>query len=406
MRSSSQFWNRERLVAGLLTEARKGNWTVVTGLRRFGKSSLALEVARRMTGPSAYVDLAGFHHEVSYGETPAVAVEAILRTLVARLSESAAARYTVALDAPALAAWLRALTAACGQSSGTAPPPLLLVVDEVEQLLTAPPEKLGRALDVMATLVGRLRSALAEPSSPNTGSSVSVVLCAALHPLLWAPLSTLGGQSLMGAFPSLCVPALDDEAAHAMMRGLGSRQGIRFDDDALTELVVASHGVPLLLRRLGTSVLELYDADRARQGALGAMRIGVEGAREAIKREQKGGSPLRVWVESEIAQADTSAGVLLRALAGAERVTVTALEQLVEAQVMERFGATGISEHLAPVELRRRAQEAASVMVRLLAESKLLVAHGDHTSPEAYSLPDGVLRRILQDSRRAEAKSA
>ncbi len=415
VRSSSQFWNRERLVAGLLTEARKGNWTVVTGLRRFGKSSLALEVARRMTGPSAYVDLAGFHHEVSYGETPAVAVEAILRTLVARLSESASARYpaavvpplpTVALDAPALAAWLRSLTAACGQSSGTAPPPLLLVVDEVEQLLTAPPEKLGRALDVMATLLGRLRSALAEPSSPNTGSSVSVVLCAALHPLLWAPLSTLGGQSLMGAFPSLCVPALDDEAAHAMMRGLGSRQGIRFDDDALTELVVASHGVPLLLRRLGTSVLELYDADRARQGALGAMRIGVEGAREAIKREQKGGSPLRVWVESEIAQADTSAGVLLRALAGAERVSVTALEQFVEAQVMERFGATGISEHLAPVELRRRAQEAASVMVRLLAESKLLVAHGDHTSPEAYSLPDGVLRRILQDSRRAEAKSA
>jgi hypothetical protein len=415
VRSSSQFWNRERLVAGLLTEARKGNWTVVTGLRRFGKSSLALEVARRMTGPSAYVDLAGFHHEVSYGETPAVAVEAILRTLVTRLSDSATARYpaavvpappTGALDAPALATWLRALSVACGQSSGTAPPPFLLVLDEVEQLLTAPPEKLGRALDVLATLTGRLRSALAEPSSPHAGSSVSVVLCAALHPLLWAPLSTLGGQSLMGAFPSICVPALDDEAAHTMMRGLGSRQGIRFDDDALSELVRASHGVPLLLRRLGTSVLELYDADRARQGALGAMRIGVEGAREAIKREEKGGSPLRVWVESEIAQDDTSAGVLLRALANADRVKVPALEKLVEAQVMERFGATGLTSHLTPGELKRRAQEAASVMVRLLAESKLLEAHGDLTSPEAFSLPDGVLRRILSSVRKPDAKSA
>lgn len=415
VRSSSQFWNRERLVAGLLTEARKGNWTVVTGLRRFGKSSLALEVARRMTGPSAYVDLAGFHHEVSYGETPAVAVEAILRTLVTRLSDSAAARYPAAvvpppptggLDAPALATWLRSLSVACGQSSGTAPPPFLLVLDEVEQLLTAPPEKLGRALDVMATLTGRLRSALSEPSSPHAGSSVSVVLCAALHPLLWAPLSTLGGQSIMGAFPSICVPALDDEAAHSMMRGLGSRQGIRFDDDALSELVHASHGVPLLLRRLGTSVLELYDADRARQGALGAMRIGVEGAREAIKREEKGGSPLRVWVESEIAQDDTSAGVLLRALANADKVKVAALEKLVEAQVMERFGATGLTSHLSPTELKRRAQEAASVMVRLLADSKLLEAHGDFTSPEAFSLPDGVLRRILQSARRAEPKSA
>lgn len=409
VRSSSQFWNRERLVAGLLTESRAGHWTVVTGLRRFGKSSLALEVARRTTGPSAYVDLAGFHHEVSYGETPAVAVDAILRTLVTRLADSASARFpaatvppipTEALDAPALAAWLRGLAVACGTSSGSPPPPMLLVLDEVEQLLSAPPEKLGRALDVLATLVGRLRSALSEPTSPHAGSTVGVVLCAAVHPLLWAPLATLGGQSLMGAFPSICVPALDDDAAHAMMRGLGSRQGIRFEDDALNALVRASHGVPLLLRRLGTSVLELYDADRARHGALGAVRIGIEGATEAIHREEREGSPLRVWVESEIAQADTSAGVLLRALAVEAKVSAVDLRRLVEKQVLERFAATGLTEHLAPAELTRRAQEAASVMVRLLADARLLEAHGDLTAPEAYSLPDGVLRRILSESRR------
>jgi hypothetical protein len=303
------------------------------------------------------------------------------------------------LDAPALATWLRALATACGTSSGTPPPPMMLVLDEVEQLLSAPPEKLGRALDVLATLTGRLRSAFSEPTSPHSGSTASVVLCAALHPLLWAPLSTLGGQSLMGAFPSICVPALDDDAAFAMMRGLGSRQGIRFEDDALGALVKASHGVPLLLRRLGTSVLELYDADRARQGSLGAVRIGIEGAQEAIRREERGGSPLRVWVESEIAQADSSAGVMLRALAEGPvgtRVPVASLERLVETQVMERFVATGLTAHLAPAELKRRAQEAASVMVRLLAESRLLEAHGDMTSPEAYSLPEGVLRRILK----------
>jgi hypothetical protein len=404
VRSSSQFWNRERLVAGLLTEARAGHWVVVTGLRRFGKSSLALEVARRTTGPSAYVDLAGFHHEVSFGDTPGVAVEAILRTLVMRLADSAAALFpaasvppvpTTTLDAPTLASWLKALGTACGTSSGTSPPPMLLVLDEVEQLLSAPPEKLSRALDVMATLTGRLRSAFSESSSPHAGSTVSVVMCAAIHPLLWAPLSTLGGQSIMGAFPSICVPALDDDAARAMMRGLGSRQGIRFEEDALEALVKASNGVPLLLRRLGTSVLELYDADRARQGALGAVRIGIEGATEAIRREERGGSPLRVWVESEIAQADTSPGLLLRALAQKKKVTVGELQKVVEAQVLERFEVTGLTAHLAPAELKRRAQEAASVMVRLLAESKLLEAHGDMTAPEAYSLPDGVLRRIL-----------
>jgi hypothetical protein len=186
-----------------------------------------------------------------------------------------------------------------------------------------------------------------------------------------------------------------------MMRGLGSRQGIKFEDDALIALVRASGGVPLLLRRLGTSVLELYDADRARQGALGAVRIGIEGATEAIRREERGGSPLRVWVESEIAQADTTAGVLLRALANEKKVTVVALEKLVETQVMERFTATGLTAHLAPAELKRRAQEAASVMVRLLAESRLLEAHGDMTAPEAYSLPDGVLRRILTEAKKS-----
>jgi hypothetical protein len=405
VRSSSQFWNRERLVAGLLTESRAGNWVVVTGLRRFGKSSLALEVARRTTGPSAYVDLAGFHHEVSFGETPAVAVEAILRTLVMRLSDSTTARYPAAvvpplpsgsLDAPTLAAWLRALATACGTSSGSPPPSMLLVVDEVEQLLSVDPQRMERALAVLATLTGRLRSAFSEPSSPHAGNTVGVVLCAAMHPLLWAPLATLGGQSIMGAFPSICVPCLDDDAALAMMRGLGAQQGIRFEDDALEALVRASQGVPLLLRRLGTSVLELYDADRARQGALGAVRIGIEGANEAIRREERGGSPLRVWVESEIAQADTSAGILLRALAQADRVPVASLQRMVEIKVMERFAATGLTDHLAPAELKRRAQEAASVMVRLLAESKLLQLHGDLTSPEAYSLPDGVLRRILK----------
>lgn len=405
VRSSSQFWNRERLVAGLLTESRNGNWTVVTGLRRFGKSSLALEVARRMTGPSAYVDLSGFHHEVTHGETPAVAVEAVLRTLVARLVDSTAVRFpaatvpavpTGALDAPTLGAWLKSLGVACGTSAGTPPPPMLLVLDEVEQLLSAPPDKLGRALDVLATLVGRLRSALAEPSSPHAGSTVGVAFCAAMHPLLWAPLATLGGQSLMGAFPSICVPALDDDSAHAMMRGLGGQQGIRFDDDALDALVKASHGVPLLLRRLGTSVLELYDADRARQGALGAMRIGVEGATEAIRRETKDGSPVRVWVESEIAAAEGSAGVMLRALAQSGRpVPVTTLQKLVETQVMDRFTTTGLTAHLPPSELKRRAQEAASVMVRLLADSRLLEGHGDLTAPDGYSLPDGVLRTIL-----------
>ena len=39
-------------------------------------------------------------------------------------------------------------------------------------------------------------------------------------------------------------------------------------------------------------------------------------------------------------------------------------------------------------------------MVRLLIDSRLVESHGDVTSPDALSLPDGVIRRILKEGRR------
>jgi hypothetical protein len=92
---------------------------------------------------------------------------------------------------------------------------------------------------------------------------------------------------------------------------------------------------------------------------------------------------------------------MLRALAREGQLTILQLSKLVEAHVMARFADTGLTSMLAPAELKRRAQEASVVMVRLLAESRLLEAHGDHTSPDAYSLPDGVIRRILAETPKA-----
>ncbi len=402
--SSSQFWNRERLVSGLLAEARAGHWLVVTGLRRFGKSSLSMEVARRLTGPSAYVDLAGFHHEIGFLEDPSQAVDAVLRAVCARLAETATALYSKApipeppmtsLDAAAFSAWTRKLTAACTDAAGGRPPPLLIVLDEIEQVLAVGPARLGHVLDVLSILFGRLKNAIGEVPHEGAASPIGVLLASALHPLLWAPLRTLGQQSIMGAFPSICVPCLPDEAASAMMRGLGARQGIRFSEEALSLIIRQSQGVPLLLRRIGTSILELYDSDRARQGALGAVQVGIEAAREALAREEKKGSPLRVWVESEIADASGVGGALLRRLASNGKVPTRLLRTMAEEMAREQFASSGIGAHLQSAELGRRAEEAASVIVRLLGESGLLVSHGDLTDPEAYELPDGAIRRIL-----------
>lgn len=404
--SSAQFFNRERLVSGLLAAAQAGHWVVVTGLRRFGKSSLALEVARRLPGPSAYVDLAGFDHEIGRDEDPGHAANAILRYVCLRLVESARSRWSAAemppapaegasLDAAALTLWFRDLSRACREASGR-PPPLLVVLDEFEQVLAVGPTKLAHALDVLAIVIGRLKSAVGDAAMPDGGSRIGLVLASALHPLLWAPLRTLAHQSIMGSFQRVCVPCLADDAATTMMRGLGARQGIRFTDAALARIVEESQGVPLLLRRIGASVLELYDPERARQGSLGAVEIGIEGATEAIEREAREGSPVRVWVETEIASRTTVAGALLRLLARNESATVSSLRVLAKRMIAEDFVRTGIDQTLTPEELDRRAEEAAHVTLQLLDESGLLIPIGDLTSPDAYSLPEGAIRRALR----------
>lgn len=401
--TAGQFWNRERLVSGLLASVRSGQWVVVTGLRRFGKSSLALEVARRIPGPSAYVDLAGFHEEIVLRGEARTGATAILRFLTRALLESARAQDPSATlpDAPTdveaadLTRFFRDLSRACSGNGKS--PPMMIVLDELEHMLGTGPERLHHALDVLATVLGRLRTAIGETPNAEGAPHVGLVICSTIHPLLWAPLRTLTEQSLMGAFTHVCVPTLAPDVAKQMMRGLGAPQGIRFGEEALELLVAEAHGVPLLLRRLGTAVLELYDVSRARQGTLGAVEVGVAGVREALAKEARQGAPFRTWVESEIAPPSTPAGAMLRTLARKPRVAAAELRSIAEAHVAADFEATGITRNLAPSELRRRAAEAASVMLQVLTHTDILVPIGDITDPEAYELPEGMVRRILAE---------
>jgi hypothetical protein len=403
--SSTQFFNRERLVSGLLASAQAGRFSVVTGLRRFGKSSLALEVARRLPGPSAYVDLTGFHHEIHRSRDPSEAADLILRFLCLELLESARSRLpgrALSLEAPqgkldstVLGSWLRDFGKLLAGGEGTAPP-ALLILDELEHAIGAARE-LNHALEVFAIVVGRLHSTLSSAATTRR-QHIGVLFCSALHPLLWSPLSTLAHQSLVGSFEQIAVPCLPEDAAAAMMRGLGSRQGVRFTDAALDLLLAQSQCVPLLLRRLGSAVLELYDPERARQGALGAVEIGVEGVRAGIEREVSEGSPLRLWIESEIAGPDSPGGVVLRFLARCEHGSAATLRRLAAEAFQRQFALTGLALELTPGEAQRRTEEGAAVVVRTLGESGLLRAQGDPTEPEAFELPDGVIRRVLASS--------
>jgi hypothetical protein len=408
--SSSQFFNRERLVSGLLANAQAGHPTIVTGLRRFGKSSLALEVARRLPGPAAYVDLAGFHHEIRFSNDPAEAADAILRFLCLKLVESARSRYAGRfglevpegeLNAAKLTSWFGDFMDRAARAEGGKAPPVLLILDEIEQAIGAARE-LSHALDVFAIVVGRLRNSL-PGSSQGHAPPVGLLFASALHPLLWSPLGTLAHQSLIGSFEWVSVPCLPEDAAASMMRGLGARQGIRFTDAALELLLKEGQGVPLLVRRLGSAVLELYDPERARQGALGAVEVGIEGVRAAVEREAQEGSPSRVWIESEIADPVSPGGALLRHLAQAEWVTAGKLRRLAATHFLREFERTGVALALNADEALRRAEEAAGVLVRLLGECGLLEAKGDPSEPDAYLLPRAMIRRVLQSDRSEDA---
>lgn len=397
--SASQFFDRERLVSGLLANVQAGAWTLITGLRRMGKSSLALEVARQLNGPSAYVDFAGFHHEMAHGDVEASATS-VLRYLCQRLAESARERKGVELpplpegelDSGRLAAWFSALSQAClgtGEKHGAH---AVVIFDELEQAIGVGPGKVERALEVLATVLGRLRAALGEPSRAGQGR-VGVLLCGAIHPLLWSPLRPLAGGSLMSALPRVVVNRLDDDAAAAMMRGLGARQGIRFTEEALELMIREAQGIPLLVRRLGSSVLELYDPERARQGGLGAVEVGLEGALAAVRREEDEGAPLRVWVDSEIGDPQSPAGRVLRRLAADGEASADALRELARTETRRHLSASGAVT--SESELDRRAEEAGSTILQLLTETGLVLAEGDLTRPERYVLPDSLLRRIL-----------
>jgi hypothetical protein len=404
--SSSQFFDRERLVSGLLAAAQAGQWLMLTGLRRFGKSSLALEAARRLTGPSAYVDLAGFHYEISSENDPALTVSTILWYALAQLHQSARERYgaearlpepppvDAPLDAGALLLWLRLFVAGCRSADGDRVPSFLLVFDELEQAIGVGPARIAHAVEVLSVLLGRLRASLLESLAPS-GCRFGVVFCSAVHPVLWAPLTTLGRQSFMNAFQTVFVPRLPDDAATVMMRGLGARQGIRFTDAAVALIVRETAGIPILARRAGSSVLELYDPERARQGALGAVEIGIEGAAAAIQREEDPGSPLRVWVESEIGDLQNPAGVVLRRAAAAGQVDSAELGELAFAVTRDQLVASGVGALVPPRDLDRVAREAAGFVLRMLVEVGILIPVGDLALPKALSFPDSIVRRIL-----------
>jgi hypothetical protein len=417
--SSAQFYNRERLVSGMLASLEAGHWLLVTGLRRCGKSSLALEVARRIPAPSAYVDLSGFYHEIVSAQTPGHAADIILEQVCTSLHVSAHAlpgmagealpvpprREAGALDAHALRTWFTALSRALGRVPSCSGP-AMVVFDELEHVVsTTHRDDLKIAVDLVSTLIGRLQAAAGAPPDVSSRPAVVATFCCALHPFMWMPLPTLGGQSLAGAFENVCVPRLEEEVGTGMMRSLAALQGIRFSDAAVAQLVREGHGVPLLLRRLGAAVLELYDTERARDGALGAVDVGIEAVRAAVRHEAQRGAPARGWIEVDLGAEASPAGHLLRLLASREEVPAGELEAAARDIVSQAWHGLLPVAPGGAADLANRVAAAAGALVSLLVQTGLVTPVGDLVEPHAYRLEEGLVRRVLGDRQESAAAS-
>ena len=74
---------------------------------------------------------------------------------------------------------------------------------------------------------------------------------------------------------------------------------------------------------------------------------------------------------------------------------MTTLREIAERGVLAEFASSGVTQSLPSEEVQRRAQEAGSVLLRLLGETGLLAPIGDPIAPEAFELAEGAIRRVL-----------
>jgi hypothetical protein len=239
VRDQRLFVGRDGLVEKLLAGLTAGHSWTVSGERRIGKTSLALQVGAAWEGRggvAVFVDLAGTH-----GPIPALR-EALDQR--ARMSDP-----DVPQDLPTLA---RALAD---------PGRLLLVLDEVDSLHESPESDLSQ-----------IRALLAGPQAP------AVALFSGIG---------LKAERLGIALEPLEVPPLDDRFVRALLAE-PLRGSVRCEMDALARVVALAQGRPMRVQLLGLYLvtrLNRLGHRTIRAQDVHAVQVQLETSWEAIQQE-------------------------------------------------------------------------------------------------------------------------
>jgi len=199
--------NRERLVSGLLAASEAGEWTIVTGLRRFGKSIARAGGGSKVDRTVGVRRSGGIPSEITSPVTLGARRTPYSGTYFCRLrvrrSDSIRTRV------PGSSGWkirrrhraharFRALVAACRMANGGRSPPLLPILTSSSRPSASIPLASPAPSDVLAILVGALRTCLRDSPAVERGERVGVLFCSAPHAALWAPLRTLDSNPCSG----------------------------------------------------------------------------------------------------------------------------------------------------------------------------------------------------------------
>jgi hypothetical protein len=271
-----QFYGRRPVLQELKSLTENHRVAGVFGLRKTGKTSLLMQLAAEAPAEQCFVyfDLEG-SESARLGDP----IPKILKNLAIAIRDAVRARggwvqalsgwierIENGLEEATLEGFDESLRAVIGRKKNTNIQ-LVLVLDEIEHLLPFDLDKLevGPAQDGIARFFGVLRS-LWQSQRENFVFVLVGVTAAAFE------YAELYGRSnpLFRVAQPIWLSSLSPDDSADLLRSIGARQGMRWDDQACEAGIQLTGGHPPLLRRLGSEVFAGLSLERRETALIGA----------------------------------------------------------------------------------------------------------------------------------------
>lgn len=274
-----QFYGRRQVLQQLKSLIENQRVCGVFGLRKTGKTSLLMQLAAEAPAEQCFVyfDLEG-SESARFGDP----IPSMLKALAISIRNALRSR----------GAWIQALSSWIDRVSDGAEEPtlegfetvlrsvvshkknrevrLVLVLDEIEHLLPADLEKLevGPEQDRIARFFGVLRSLWQGHKRNFVFVLVGITAAAFEHAELYGR-----SNPLFRVTEPLWLSSLNSDEGADLLRSIGARQGMKWDEGACDAGIRLTGGHPPLLRKLGSEVFAKLPVERHETAEINASMV-------------------------------------------------------------------------------------------------------------------------------------